>query len=158
MFFEREKLRFKPSSTYPRKALACVATHDLPPLAGWWWGRDIEERLAVRQIDRPKAEQAAKDRVTERRLLAEAVGQPTLTAPGETAPALARAVHAFVAQAPSMLIVTQADDLAGEEESVNLPGTSDERPNWRRRLSADVDDLFDQVERDALLPKTHVQQ
>ena len=30
--------------SYLREALACVSTHDLPTLRGWWSGSDIEVR------------------------------------------------------------------------------------------------------------------
>ena len=29
---------------------------------------------------------------------------------------------------------------------VNIPGTSEEYPNWRRKLSVDLEDLFDKPE------------
>jgi 4-alpha-glucanotransferase len=34
-----------------------------------------------------------------------------------------------------MLAVVQMDDLIGESEPVNIPGTYREYPNWRRKLS-----------------------
>ncbi|MBE7220180.1 MAG: 4-alpha-glucanotransferase, partial [Caulobacteraceae bacterium] len=153
LFFERDDNRFKPARTYPRTAVACVATHDIAPLAGWWRGRDTDERLATGQIDEAAAEAARGARVRERAMLAEAVGQPAL-AGGDDFPALSRAVHDFVAEAPSMLVVTQAEDLVGEEEGVNLPGTDRERPNWRRRLAATSAEIFDRADREGTLPKT----
>jgi 4-alpha-glucanotransferase len=36
------------------------------------------------------------------------------------------------------------EDLLGVEEQPNLPGTVDEHPNWRRRLTVDVDTLLDE--------------
>jgi glycogen operon protein len=50
-------------------------------------------------------------------------------------------VHAAVAKTPSQIMLIQADDLGGEIEPLNVPGTDTERPNWRRRLTADVEDL-----------------
>jgi 4-alpha-glucanotransferase len=58
-------------------------------------------------------------------------------------PALAAAVHALIAGTPSLLALVQADDLAGEILAVNLPGTVQERENWRRRLRGDVASLFE---------------
>ena len=38
-------------------------------------------------------------------------------------------------------MLVQADDLSEETEPLNVPGTDKERANWRRRLSATVDEL-----------------
>lgn len=43
MRFERTGEGFVPPDRYPRLAVACVATHDLPPLAGWWEASDLSE-------------------------------------------------------------------------------------------------------------------
>lgn len=48
LYFERdEDGSCRPPGAYPRQALACVTTHDLPTLAGFWSGQDIllRERL-----------------------------------------------------------------------------------------------------------------
>ena len=54
---------------------------------------------------------------------------------------LLAAVQTLLARTPCRLVLVQADDLAGEETGVNLPGTDWERPNWRRRLGVDVAEL-----------------
>jgi glycogen operon protein len=56
----------------------------------------------------------------------------------ELTPELVGAVHGFLASAPSELVVAQIEDLAGEIEPVNMPGTDAEYPNWRRRLELDT--------------------
>jgi 4-alpha-glucanotransferase len=33
------------------------------------------------------------------------------------------------------------DDIVGEREQINIPGTVDEHPNWRRKLSLELEDL-----------------
>jgi 4-alpha-glucanotransferase len=45
--------------------------------------------------------------------------------------AASAAVHAFVARTPSQIMLVQADDLTGETDPLNVPGTDTERPNWR---------------------------
>ena len=57
-------------------------------------------------------------------------------------PTLAAAIHAYLARTPSLLFVVQLDDLAGELHQPNLPGTTTEYPNWRRRLSRTLEDLL----------------
>jgi (1->4)-alpha-D-glucan 1-alpha-D-glucosylmutase len=39
-------------------------------------------------------------------------------------------------------MLVQLEDVAGEVEQANLPGTSDAHPNWRRRLSDMLDDIL----------------
>jgi 4-alpha-glucanotransferase len=56
-------------------------------------------------------------------------------------PTLSRAAHAFLARTPSALAMLQIDDLTDEADPVNVPATSDEHPNWRRRLSMKLEEL-----------------
>jgi (1->4)-alpha-D-glucan 1-alpha-D-glucosylmutase len=39
-------------------------------------------------------------------------------------------------------MLVQIEDVAGEAEQANLPGTTDAHPNWRRRLSSPLDKLL----------------
>ena len=57
-------------------------------------------------------------------------------------PELALAVHAYLARSPSLLFLAQLDDLAGAVHQANLPGSTIEYPNWRRRQARTLDDLF----------------
>ncbi len=138
LWFERDGESFRPPETWPATSAACVSTHDLPTLAGWWIGRDIEEKRGLGLMDEAAAGEAFQAREREKRLLHEALdhaglwpAQATVAAP--LTPELCAAIHAFVARSPSALVLAQLDDLAGEVEAVNLPGTDRERPNWRRR-------------------------
>jgi glycogen operon protein len=124
-----------------------VSTHDLPTLAGWWTGADIREKHALGLRDAPATEAALVERAAEKAMLLDLLRREGLFS-GEADPALplpdavAAAVHGFVCSTPALLALVQADDLAGETVAVNLPGTDRERPNWRRRLDADVAGLF----------------
>jgi glycogen operon protein len=139
LWFEREGGgRFTPPEAWPARAAACVSTHDLATLAGFWTGADLAEREALFLL--PDAAAAAAGRAAERAALLDALAQQGLLPPGITAEApmddaLAAAIHALVARTPSALLLVQAEDLAGETVAVNLPGTDRERPNWRRRLA-----------------------
>jgi glycogen operon protein len=56
---------------------------------------------------------------------------------------VAAAAHGFLARARSQLVLVQAEDLAGEREAQNVPGTDRERPNWRRRIGISLERLWD---------------
>ncbi len=132
LLLEREGRGFKPKSSYPARAVACVSTHDLPTLAGWQTGADIVERTALGQRRPEDAQSDMAERTAEIEALRETLGN------GDLAPR----AHAFVAETACDLVYVQTDDLAGETQAVNLPGTDWERPNWRRRISVDLDTLF----------------
>ncbi|ACK49192.1 glycogen debranching enzyme GlgX [Methylocella silvestris BL2] len=145
MRFEREGREFLPPESYPALAAACVATHDLPPLAGWWSGADLGEAAALGHIADEQA--AARDRAEEKAELLAAVACTDFSGDGVdyNAPlteAAAAAIHGFVARSGAALVLIQADDLAMEVVPTNLPGTDRERPNWRRKISEPVERLF----------------
>lgn len=47
----------------------------------------------------------------------------------------------YLARAPGLLLMVQVEDVLGEIEQVNVPTTTTEHPNWRRRLAIEIDAL-----------------
>jgi 4-alpha-glucanotransferase len=50
-------------------------------------------------------------------------------------------MHSMIAKASSRLISVQLEDLAGMKDQANLPGTTNEYPNWRRKLPLNLPQL-----------------
>ncbi|MBL8589819.1 MAG: 4-alpha-glucanotransferase, partial [Methylobacteriaceae bacterium] len=141
LWFERDADGFAPPAAYPAKAMACASTHDLPTLAGWWSGQDIDERATLGLLTPEDAARERADRAADRRaflaaLRAAGALDVDLAPDGAFDMRLVDAASRFVAATPSLIAMAQIDDLAGEATAINLPGTDRERPNWRRRLSA----------------------
>ena len=136
LWFEREGLGFRPADAYPAQALACLASHDLPTFMGWRRARDIEIARAIGQIDEAQAAERKQVRAKEKRLLDARVGHD-----GDDDSKADAATHRFVAATPSQIMLVQADDLAGETDPLNVPGTDREWPNWRRRVQVPVETL-----------------
>ncbi|OJW22802.1 MAG: hypothetical protein BGO51_23645 [Rhodospirillales bacterium 69-11] len=148
LWFSEDADGFRPPAAWRPRAAACVSTHDLPTLAGWWEGADIAEQVRIGRMTADAATAATTRRAADkaallRLLVAEGLWPADADAPAAMTPALSGAVHALVAATPAALALVQADDLAGETEAVNLPGTNHERPNWQRRLHVAVDGLCD---------------
>jgi glycogen operon protein len=146
LWFEREGDGFRPPASYPPQALACLASHDLPTFSGWRAGRDIEIGEAISQITgedvaRRKAARAAE--VDSLDALAQPAGSDDISA--------SAAVHRLVASTPSRIMLVQADDLAGEADPLNVPGTDREWPNWRRCVKSPVEELADSPRARAIL-------
>jgi glycogen debranching enzyme GlgX/4-alpha-glucanotransferase len=147
LWFERKGVEFLSPASYPPMSVACVATHDLATLAGWWRGADIAERLSLGILTMAKAGEAITARREEKRGLLAALLAAGLiaSAPSDEAPlsdAIAAAVHALIGGAGSILAHAQFDDLGGETVATNLPGTDRERPNWRLKAGPDVAATF----------------
>ena len=149
MSFERNSQgEFKPPAEYTRDAAAVITTHDLPTLRGYWLGDDLATRAALGLFptEELRARQQEERNLDRPRLLA-ALEREGLLPPGASPDpagmndALNLAVHAFVARAAARILMIQLEDLLGQVEQVNVPGTTDERyPNWRRKLPASIED------------------
>ena len=123
---------FTPPAQYPRLAAASIGTHDLPPLLGWWTGgNDHERRHARFMLIEALEREGCIDATGAARLREDAAAGGTLAVGN----ALSEAVHRFLARTPSVLSVVAIEDVLGEVEGVNVPGTVDEHPNWRRKRS-----------------------
>jgi (1->4)-alpha-D-glucan 1-alpha-D-glucosylmutase len=53
---------------------------------------------------------------------------------------LARAVHVYLARSLSQVMMARPEDFLGQIEQVNLPGTTDQYPNWKRKLPLDLEE------------------
>lgn len=141
--FERDGAAFASPKTYPARALACVSTHDIAPLAGWWDAADLDERRALELLDDAGLAAGRQARAADKQALLAAMAADGFTgawtADGPFSAELAAEVYAFAASGPSRIFMLQLEDLTGERVGVNLPGTDRERPNWRARLAATLD-------------------
>jgi 4-alpha-glucanotransferase len=146
MWFERDGEKFRSPDAWSESAVAMTTTHDLPTVAGWWSGADIDTRA---RIDRPGADAESaerRSRAIDRKLLWQAycdAGAATATEPMPEDPA--RAVDAaveFISRTPSRLALLPLEDALGMQEQPNIPGTIAEHPNWRRRYAPAADRIF----------------
>jgi 4-alpha-glucanotransferase len=143
MWFERNRGSFRAPKRWRRDAVSMTTTHDLPTVAGWWRGNDIEVRSA---LGMSTVEEAAERQSDRRRLwqafTAAGTAHGPAPSPDDPAPAVDAALG-FVASSPAPLMLAPLEDLLGVADQPNLPGTIDEHPNWRRRLEPPAAKLFD---------------
>jgi 4-alpha-glucanotransferase len=157
LYFEREQNGwFRAPGAYSHRALACLSTHDLPTLKGWWSGADIAERERLGWFGSEQAAELRRIRAKDRLLLLSALKhadalsptfEPLLNGsdpvPDQLPMEICVAAHTMLAKVASRLIAVQLEDLAGLKEQANLPGTVDEYANWRRKLPLDLGRLVD---------------
>lgn len=152
LIFERvDQGGFRPPGQWPARALAVVSTHDLPTLSGFWGGDDVAVQHALGWLDTDAHVNAQLVRAQDRthllaalqaeELLPDGVTLDAQSAP-EMTPPLAAAVHALLARTPCMLVGVQMEDLTGQREQPNVPGTTEDlHPNWRRRMGVSLEKL-----------------
>ena len=149
LWFERAPDRgFIAPRHWPDTAVATTSTHDVPTVAGWWSGRDIEWRRRT-GLDDPAVDEAA-ERANDRAMLwrsmcASGAAQDENRPPAadDTVPVVVAAAG-HVARAPAPLVIVPVEDLLALPEQPNLPGpTDEEHPNWRRRLPESAAQLLD---------------
>ncbi len=154
LLFEKEADgSFKPPSAYPFQAVVAASTHDLPTLKGFWLGHDIDVRASLglfpseeersAQLVRRAEERARLLLALEREhLLPAGMSVHSSSAP-EMTPELVLAILIYLARTPSQVMVVQAEDVLGQLEQVNLPGTTDKYANWRRKLPLNLEEWAD---------------
>jgi 4-alpha-glucanotransferase len=151
-YFEKyDSWHFRKVDEYKWQSLAMQANHDVAPLAAWWKGSDLELRHRLGLIaDMDLLQKELQWRRGERGQLLEWLDEQHLL-PAEwrarplDAPLdepLQLALTRALGHAASQLLSVQIDDLVGMEQPVNIPGTSSEYANWRRKLPMDITTLF----------------
>ena len=131
LWFERDGAgNFHPPGHYPANALASTTTHDLPTLAGYAAGRDLEARKAAGMADENEYQQQKAHRANEVQKLEWALGEAGFT--GDPL--------GFLLATPCLLVLLNQEDLTGETEQQNLPGSTWQYPNWRRKMKVAVEE------------------
>lgn len=145
LYFEKdEEGQFRRPRDYPLLSVAVAGTHDLPTLRGFWSSHDlaIRSELGLFPSDMLKAA-AYRQREHDRKALIKALRREGLfhgRVPEQMNERLAEAIHLYLARSAAAIQLVQVEDVLGELEQPNIPGTVDEHPNWRRKLSADLSD------------------
>ncbi|UTT86366.1 4-alpha-glucanotransferase [Vibrio pelagius] len=136
---------------YASQSMAALCTHDMPTLRGFWhcddlkMGQEIglypnQEQLNGLFDDRLECKQGILDSVAWHGFLPDGVGRDASQVPMDSY--LAEALQLHVAAGSSTLLSVQLEDWLEMDQPVNIPGTVDEYPNWRRKLSMNLDEIF----------------
>ncbi len=151
-YFEKYDLvHFRHPRDWNPTALAMVANHDVPTLAAWWSKRDLALRNEIGLIENQDELAAAigareSDLIqtlhwlNELHLLPENWQDFNIHRTFDNN--LCKAILQACAGSAAQLVSIQPEDLCLVEVPINIPGTSREYPNWRRKLPAALEELF----------------
>jgi 4-alpha-glucanotransferase len=144
LYFERDQAgNFLAPNTYAAAALATVNSHDLPPLAAFFDGHDIELLKKVGHLaDDASVQRMRIERESAKVALVRRLADEGLWLTGATEAQWVVAVHSLLARTRSVLVAASVDDLCLEREPLNVPGiASAKHPAWARRTPLSAAEL-----------------
>ena len=126
----------------PRHVLASWATHDLPRFGSYFWGEDIDEHESAGLLS---PADAAVERLERERWRASLLGAMGSTGTSgqpddDVAAAALRACLDHLAGSAADLVLVDLEELWGERQPQNHPGTGTEGANWRRRAARTLEE------------------
>jgi len=109
------------------RSVASLNTHDMPTFEAFWQARDVDELHSLGFF--------TPDEVIREKERRQAIRPSLEAALGRTASNQEILQHCLdrLAASPSRLVLVNLEDLWHETEPQNVPGTHEERPNWRRK-------------------------
>ena len=131
---------FLPAARYPRNALATVSTHDLPTAAGFLIGEQVRVRARLGQL-LGTVQDETRHADADREQLLERLRDEGLITKDTTNDEIIVAMHEFLARTPCRLVTASLYDVLGEIDQPNLPGTTDQYPNWRMPLGTSLEQI-----------------
>jgi (1->4)-alpha-D-glucan 1-alpha-D-glucosylmutase len=157
LFFEKDWQHgsFKLPHEYPLHALCTSGSHDLPTLKEYWKAADFELREKLNlfpsedikhqlQSLREQDRQAIISALQQQHLITEEIlhdhSKPELSLE------LFLSIQKFLARSQSILMMVPLEDILSQSHQINLPGTIDEYPNWRHKISVNLEDWFSLTE------------
>lgn len=150
-FFERNSDgSYRSPADYPALSLAALSTHDMPTIRGFWQAKDLEMgRQLGLYPDTEQWQQLCAERHSAIRQIVSYLQQAGYLNKAEASeaqtamtPALQQALQLNLAHGKAALLSIQLEDWLNMELPLNIPGTTSQYPNWRRKLSTDLEVLF----------------
>ncbi len=139
--FEASPDRRVPLPPVPRSVVASLNTHDMPTFAAYWDALDLNDRRQLGHLSDPQAANESTRRERLRRRIVQQLRPRAgsgrtddASANGEIpASAIIGPLLKHLAASPARILLVNLEDLWLEPRAQNVPGTSTERPNWRRQ-------------------------
>lgn len=126
----------------PENAVACMNTHDMVPFRTFWTGAELDQRAKLGFVDPEGVEAGKVRRASIRRAVLEFLRrQGFLTEDTEDPECVFKALSLWIAKSPAWLTQLNLEDIWGEMDPQNVPGTCLEHSNWTRKAARTLDEL-----------------
>ncbi|WP_158968201.1 4-alpha-glucanotransferase [Paraglaciecola sp. L3A3] len=159
-FFEQAKDGgFYSPKHYPTQSMSTLTTHDMPTLSGFWHCHDLqlgkelglyptEDILQDLYASRHENKQAILDTLHGHNSISDEISCDVNYV--GMSQSLNHGMQLHMAAGSSELLSLQLEDWLQMDKPVNVPGTFNEYPNWRRKLTRNLQDIFTDASLDQL--------
>jgi 4-alpha-glucanotransferase len=151
LYFEKDdRQNFIDPEDYPSLALVTMSTHDLPTLAGFWSCEDIQLREQLGMFENREAViRTSEERMSDKQRLLQLARAHQMGGldhvEAHQCENLSGEIHnalvGLLATTPCKLFVLSQEDLFKERQQQNMPGTTNEYPNWSLKMKYSVEEL-----------------
>jgi 4-alpha-glucanotransferase len=117
----------------PPKHVASLNTHDTPPFASFWIGRDIDERVQYGFLKPERVEDERSHREAVRNAMRAFLQPRHADTDDDRMKEMLRSSLLHLARSDAWIVLVNIEDLWLETRAQNIPGTYREHPNWLRR-------------------------
>lgn len=125
-----------------RLSVAALNTHDMPPFAAYWQGLDTDDRLDLGLLTEEQAEEERRRMAKTRQAIVRELQRRKLLGPGEpTIEDVEKALLVTLGRSRAHVVLTNLEDLWCETRPQNVPGTTEERVNWRRKARYSLEEM-----------------
>ena len=152
--YQRQGDELLPPALYEPMCVVSPGSHDSPTYPAYWKGLDLLLSYQRGLLQQGDYEQSLIERsqeclrfmrAFEREGLMEGIAPETFDSIANNRQLIPDwfipNVYAFLGRCRSILMLVRLEDLLGQEEQVNVPGTYLEYPNWRYKLPLPVEEL-----------------
>lgn len=123
------------------RQVASVDTHDTPTFPGWLQGLDIGVRREMGLLDDDEVAAAYAERQRDVDRLVSSLQDTGLLGEHPREQEVLSALLRHLGASPAAAMLVSLDDLVGETDPQNVPGTGLDRPNWVRKLRRPLPEL-----------------
>lgn len=124
----------------PPDTVASLNTHDTATFMSFWGGADIDDRAALGLLNDEQAQQERDYRSAQRAALTAFLRSNGWLGDDDAPHAILKAWLSHLASRTDFLLAN-LEDLWLESAPQNVPGTWDERPNWRRKARFSLEQI-----------------
>ncbi|EQA35877.1 4-alpha-glucanotransferase [Leptospira inadai serovar Lyme str. 10] len=140
LYFEKhDSHQYSSPSHYQLRTVASINTHDLPTLKGYWNSEDIKERFRIGMLSWAEYETLLAERAGDKEMMLALMRKEGIliahNGNGTQGPEFEEALFKLLTSANSKIRMLAMHDILGEYKQTNLPGTTNEYPNWKLRYS-----------------------